>query len=74
MNLPRKALKELQQILEKDYGQKLSDKDANELGVSVLRLTRVGLAVLTRLNKKAEIAPVRVLPLPSTPGSHVPRR
>jgi hypothetical protein len=51
MDLPKKALKQLQSILEKDYGQKVSDKDANELGVSLLRLTRVGLGVMARVKK-----------------------
>lgn len=51
MDLPKKALKELQSILEKDYGQRVSDKDANELGVSLLRLTRVALSALARTKK-----------------------
>jgi hypothetical protein len=53
MQLPRKALKKLQRILEKDYGQRVNDEDANEIGVSLLRLTKVSLAVMARkLNGK----------------------
>lgn len=51
MDLPKKALKQLQNILEKDYGRKVSEEVANELGTSLLRLTRIGLAALARTKK-----------------------
>lgn len=48
MNLSSKSIRELKGILEKDYGQHLSDEDAQELGVSLLRISRVALGVLAR--------------------------
>lgn len=50
--LTKKAREELKMILRKDYGQDVSDEDAEELGVSLLRLTRVSLQVLARKHEK----------------------
>ena len=46
--LPSKALHELKELIARDYGVLISDDQAQELGVSVLRLTRVALAVRAR--------------------------
>ena len=54
MNLPQKAIQELQTILERDYGQSINAEQANEFGVSLLRLTKVAVAVLARKNTKSD--------------------
>lgn len=46
--LSRKAKDELKKIMKKDYGSDLTDDQTEELGVSLLRLTRVGLSALAR--------------------------
>ena len=56
MKLPNKAIKELQEILKKDYGQIVSKEDADELGHTLLRLTRVGLAALARASKSEKVS------------------
>lgn len=48
--LPSKASQQLKEIIARDYGVAISDDQAQELGVSLLRLTRVGLAALARAN------------------------
>lgn len=48
MILPDDAVKKLQAILKKDYGQTVTNEQAQELGVSLLRITRVAVAVLAR--------------------------
>ncbi len=50
--LSKKALEELKTIIKNDYGQVVSDQDAEELGVSLLRLTKVSLQVLAREHEK----------------------
>lgn len=51
MRLRDKTIKELQDIIKKDYGQKLSKEQASELGISLLKLTKLALAALARKNK-----------------------
>jgi hypothetical protein len=46
--LPKKATDELKAILKSDYGQDISTEQAEELGTSLLRLTKVSLGVLAR--------------------------
>lgn len=41
MKLKGKTIKELQNIIKKDYGSNLSEEKANELGVSLLKLTKL---------------------------------
>lgn len=41
MELTVKARKELQKVVQSDYGVALSNTQANKLGVSLLRLTRL---------------------------------
>jgi len=48
----KKAIKELQAILKKDYGKDVSDEEAAELGYDLLKLTRV--ALNAQLRKKKE--------------------
>lgn len=43
MNLKKKTIQDLQKIIKRDYGQILSEEEANELGTSLLRLTRLAL-------------------------------
>ncbi len=50
--LPKKAVDELKQILKSDYGQDVTDEQAEELGTSLLRLTKVSLGVLAREYEK----------------------
>ena len=50
----KKAIKELQMILKKDYGQNVSDEIAADLGHRLLRLTRVGLSAQLRLQQQNE--------------------
>ena len=52
--LNKKATDELKQILKSDYGQNISTEQAEELGASLLRLTRVGLSALARKHEKEE--------------------
>jgi len=52
MELKTQTIKELKQIVEKDYGVLLSDDEAKELGVSILKLTRLGLTALARADEK----------------------
>ena len=46
--LPKKATDELKAILKSDYGQDISTEQAERLGTSLLRLTKVSLGVLVR--------------------------
>lgn len=43
MSLSEKSIKELRDIIKRDYGQSLSEEEANEIGISLLRLTRLAL-------------------------------
>lgn len=52
MELKTQTISELKQIVEKDYGVLLSDDKAKELGVSILKLTRLGLTALARADEK----------------------
>lgn len=46
--LSKKAKDDFKKIIKKDYGADLTDDQAEELGVSLLRLIRVGLSALAR--------------------------
>lgn len=54
MTLSEKAIKNLQKIIEKDYGQTLNEEDANELGTSLLRLTKIALNHKLKANKTTD--------------------
>ena len=46
--LSKEAKDDFKKIIKKDYGADLTDDQAEELGVSLLRLTRVGLSAIAR--------------------------
>lgn len=50
--ISKQAIKEFKQIIKKDYGKDLSEDQVEELGTSLLRLTRVGLSALARQSEK----------------------
>ena len=52
MELKKSTAEKLKTIVEKDYGVLLTDEQANELGVILLRLTRVGVTALARAEDK----------------------
>ena len=54
MPLSDRSIKELQEIIKRDYGQTLSEEEANELGTSLLRLTRLALTAQARALEKAK--------------------
>lgn len=56
MTLKTQTIKELKQIVEKDYGVLLSDDEAKKLGSSLLKLTRMSLAALARADEKNTLA------------------
>lgn len=57
--LPAKALQELKRIIARDYGVAISDDQAQELGITLLRLTRVGLSALARANAQTAFVQAR---------------
>ncbi|MEN9613895.1 MAG: hypothetical protein RLZZ347_202 [Candidatus Parcubacteria bacterium] len=57
--LSQKATKELKEIVLNENGVSISDDQAVELGMSLLRLTRVGLSVLARANAKVAFVQAR---------------
>lgn len=52
MELKPKSLEELKKIMKRDYGASLSDSEANELGGSLLRLTKMAGVALARAEEK----------------------
>lgn len=46
------TIKKLQKIMKDDYGQNLSKKSADELGYSLLKLTKLAINVSVREMKK----------------------
>jgi len=54
MHLKKRTIQDLQKIIKRDYGQSLSEEEANEFGISILRLTRLGLTAQARAIEKAE--------------------
>ncbi len=49
----KKAIKDLQAILKKDYGKDVSEEEAAELGYDLLQLTRVALNAMLRKHRDA---------------------
>ena len=47
-----KAIKDLQEVIRRDYGATITTEQAQELGASLLRLTRVGVTALARAEDK----------------------
>jgi len=61
MDLKTQTIEELKKIVKKDYGVLLSDGEVNELGSSLLHLTRLSLVALARVDeKKLSSLPARV--------------
>lgn len=46
--ISQEALKNLKEIMNRDYGLIVSDDQATELGMSLLRLTRIGIVAITK--------------------------
>lgn len=59
MSLKSKTITDLQKIMRDDYGKKLTRKDANDLGKSLLFLSRLGISVLTRVDENISSFQVR---------------
>lgn len=55
MRLSKQAIEEFKKIIKKDYGKDITDEEAQELGVSLLRLTRVGLSATARAIDKENV-------------------
>ena len=62
MELKRQTIKELKNILEKDYGVLLSDNTVNEFGSSLLRLTRLAIIASEKIEKNTLKAVPHQLP------------
>jgi hypothetical protein len=54
LELKRKTIDELKEIIEKDYKVSISDNEARELGISLLRLSKLATIGLARLQEKCE--------------------
>jgi hypothetical protein len=54
MHLKKRTIQDLQKIIKRDYGQTLSEEEANELGTSLLRLTKLALTAQARALEKVE--------------------
>lgn len=52
MELKSQTILELKAIVEKDYGVLLSDDEANQMANALLRLTRLSLATIARLEER----------------------
>jgi hypothetical protein len=60
MKIKQKTIEELKRIIEKDYGVLLSDSELNELGSSLLHLTKLSLVALARADERNSSFPARV--------------
>ena len=52
MELKKITKENLKKIIHQDYGVELSDEKANELGYSLLRLTKLAIVALARAEEK----------------------
>lgn len=52
MILSPKSIRELKEILVKDYGQHISDDEAQQLGTSLLRIYRLASRALARMERE----------------------
>jgi hypothetical protein len=52
MQLKKRTIEELKEIVKRDYGILLSDEEANEFGSSLLRITRLAVTALARADEK----------------------
>jgi len=53
MNLKPKAIQELKKIVLRDYGTALSDTEAQDFGVSLLRLAKLASVALARADERS---------------------
>ena len=60
MELKTQTIEELKKIIEKDYGILLSNNELNELGSSLLHLTKLSLVALARADERNSSFPARV--------------
>lgn len=54
MRLKEKTIKELQDIIKREYGQEITEEDAQKLGGSLLRLTKLALTSQARAIERAK--------------------
>ena len=59
MELKKTTIENLKKIIHQDYGVELSDEQANELGYSLLRLTKLAIVALARAEEKNSSAQAR---------------
>lgn len=59
MNLKSKSIKTLQEIVQRDYGTSLSDAEAQDFGVSLLRLSRLARVALARADERGSSTQAR---------------
>jgi hypothetical protein len=52
VQLKAKSLEDLKTIIQRDYGVDLADKDANQLGSSLLKLARLVITARDRIEHK----------------------
>ena len=52
MQIPAEKIKALKRIISSEFGVHISDEHAQQLGASLLRLTRVGVTALARAEDK----------------------
>jgi hypothetical protein len=55
----KKVLDDLKEIIHRDYGVFLTDNQAEQLGLSLLRLTRLSLSALARAEERRSSAQAR---------------
>ena len=56
MKIDPRSIEELKTIVEKDYGVLLTDEEAGACGVSLLRLSRLGVTALARADEQRALA------------------
>ena len=54
--LKPKNLETLKQIIQQDYGVGLSDEEAEQLGFSLLKITRLAIGAFNRAEEKRSLA------------------
>jgi hypothetical protein len=55
MQLKAKSLEDLKTIIQRDYGVDLADEDANQLGSSLLKLSRLAITARDRIEQKCSM-------------------
>ena len=56
MRLKEENLKELKQIIHRDYGVVLNDEDADQLGFSLLKITCLAMGAFNRMEENRLMA------------------